>query len=63
LIKIFPAVGSKSLLICLTNVDFPLPDNPITQKISPCLTSKETSETPITELYLSNASVFEIFLF
>ena len=53
-----PDVGSKSLLICLTNVDFPLPDNPITQKISPCFTLKETSETPITELYLSNASVF-----
>ena len=32
-------------------------------KISPCLTSKETSDTPITELYFSKASVFEILRF
>ena len=49
--------------MCLTNVDLPLPDNPMTQKISPGFTSNETLETPITELYFSKASCFEIFLF
>ena len=37
-IRIFPDVGSNNLLICLIKVDFPLPDNPMTQKISPGLT-------------------------
>ena len=30
-------------------------------ELTPCLTSKEASDTPMTELYVSKASVFEIF--
>lgn len=39
-----PAVGSMSLLRQRTNVDFPLPDKPMTTRISPCWTSRETSK-------------------
>ena len=61
--SIFPIVGSKSLLMCLTRVDLPLPDRPITQKISPGRISNETSETPMTELYFSRASCLVTRLF
>ena len=53
-------VGSNNRLICLTRVDFPLPERPITQNISPGLILKDTSDTPITELYSSKATCFEI---
>ena len=56
-------VGSKSLLMCLTRVDLPLPESPITQKISPGLMSNDTSETPITELNFSKASCLDTCLF
>ena len=39
----FPSVGSINLVKHLTNVDFPLPDNPITTKVSPLFTVKDTS--------------------
>ena len=43
-----PDVGSISLDIHLTKVDFPLPDNPITTKVSPFWIEKLTSLTATT---------------
>ena len=42
-IKTRPAVGSISRLTCRISVDFPEPDRPIMQKISPSVTEKLTS--------------------
>src|SRR5919204_5833646 len=43
----FPAVGSISRLMQRNKVDFPLPESPMTTKISPLFTSKLASKTPI----------------
>ena len=43
-----PEVGSINLDIHLTNVDFPLPDNPITTKVSPFCIEKLTFLTATT---------------
>ena len=41
-----PRVGSMSRARQRTNDDLPLPDSPITTKVSPRPTSKEMSRTP-----------------
>ena len=43
-----PAVGSIKREIQRTSGDFPLPESPITTKVSPVFTSKETSLTAMT---------------
>ncbi|EAU52706.1 hypothetical protein OM2255_04240 [Rhodobacterales bacterium HTCC2255] len=55
-INICPSVGSNNRLKCLTNVDFPLPERPMIQNISPLFTDKLTSATPTTALYLFKTS-------
>ncbi|ABG31455.1 conserved hypothetical protein [Roseobacter denitrificans OCh 114] len=58
-IAILPAVGSRRRLKWRTNVDLPLPDSPMMQKISPRETERETSATPTTELNSARTSDLE----
>src|SRR5262249_24094536 len=46
----FPALGVISLLSNRISVDFPLPDRPMMQKISPRRTCRLALETPTTQL-------------
>src|SRR5262245_7326846 len=55
--KICPVVGSNRRLMCRTTVDFPLPDKPMMQKISPSPTEKLTSATATTQSYRSSTSL------
>ena len=59
--RIRPAVGSISRLMWRISVDFPLPDNPMTQKISPSATEKLASATPTTQSKRSRTSDLERF--
>ena len=54
-----PVVGSISLFMQRTSVDFPLPDSPITTKVSPSLTSKLTFCNATTELYSACTSALD----
>lgn len=58
-ISIFPSVGSSRRLTCRTRVDLPLPDSPMTQKISPRVTLRLTPATPTTALNSARTSAFE----
>ena len=54
--RISPALGSSRRLMWRTRVDLPLPDSPITQKISPSATLKFASATPTTQSNFSSTS-------
>ena len=55
-ISIWPAVGSISRMSVRTSVDLPEPERPMTTKISPGQTSKETSRTAATQPCFARSS-------
>ncbi len=57
--KMVPAVGSMRRLNSRTMVDLPEPDSPMITKISPRMTEKLASKTPMTWPVFSNTSALE----